>query len=61
MAGGKLEILLEMMRWFVDEVPNQIYEQIKEYEKTSLTPGLQMMMLPGFEAGHFYHKRIQTV
>ena len=29
--------------------------------KTSLTPGLRMMMLPGFEAGHFYHKRMQTV
>ncbi|WP_278308915.1 hypothetical protein [Butyrivibrio sp. Su6] len=36
MAGGKLEILLEMMRWFVGEVPNQIYEQIKEYEKLLL-------------------------
>ena len=61
MAGGKLEILLEMMRWFVDEVPNQIYEQIKEYEKTSLMPGLRMMMLPGFEAGHSCHKRMRTV
>ena len=36
MAGEKLEILLEMMRWFVNEVPNRIYEQIKEYEKLLL-------------------------
>lgn len=41
MAGGKLEILLEMMRWFVGEVPNQIYEQIKEYEKLLLRQGFE--------------------